>query len=115
MEVGKDHAKGRIEELAESGGRCLEDVAMIVGMDVNLDHENHGSDDDGTIQCSPVWTGGQMGDRKSVRNIQDDGCLAILVHYSYDFGKIIAFKQKHYIQRKILKNVLCLKISNHLA
>ena len=51
MEVGKDHAKGRIEELAESGGRCLEDVAMIVGMDVNLDHENHGSDDDGTIQC----------------------------------------------------------------
>ena len=51
MEVGKDHAKGRIEELAESGGRCLEDVAMIVGMDVNLDHENHGSDNDGTIQC----------------------------------------------------------------
>ena len=46
---------------------------MIVGMDVNLDHENHGSDDDETIQCSPVWTGGQMGDRKSVRNIQDDG------------------------------------------
>ena len=46
-----------------------------------------------------------MGDRKSVRNIQDDGCLAILVqtgllHYSYDFWKIIALKQKYYIQRK---------------
>ena len=53
MEVGKDHAKGRIEELAESGGRCLEDVAMIVGMDVDLDLENHtgGSDDDGIILC----------------------------------------------------------------
>ena len=50
-----------------------------------------------------------MGDRKSVRNIQDDGCLAILVqtgllHYSYDFWKIIALKQKYHIQRK-KKNV----------
>ena len=47
IKVSKDHAK----ELAESGGKCLEDIAMIVGINVSLDHENHGSDDDGTIQC----------------------------------------------------------------
>ena len=46
-----------------------------------------------------------MGDRKSVRNIQDDGCLAILVqtgllHYSYDLEDYCIKTEILYTEKK---------------